>query len=167
MKPENKLRVGIIFGGRSGEHAVSLMSARSILDALDPQKYAVTQIGITRRGEWLVGDNVLEALLNEDVEQLTSATVLPLPSYSGLYVIRETQHGEMLERLTDLDVLFPVLHGTFGEDGTLQGLLEMADMAYVGAGVVGSAVGMDKGIFKDVMRANGIPVVESIVVLRS
>jgi D-alanine-D-alanine ligase len=83
-----------------------------------------------------------------------------------LHIIRESQHGKILEQLTSLDVIFPVLHGTFGEDGTLQGLLELADLAYVGAGVLGSALGMDKGVFKDIMRAHAIPVAESIIVLR-
>ncbi|MGD0751250.1 MAG: D-alanine--D-alanine ligase family protein [Anaerolineales bacterium] len=114
-----KLKIAILFGGRSGEHEVSLDSARSVIGVLDPRK---------------------------GVDPATSAG---------------------FEKLTDLDVVFPVLHGTYGEDGTLQGLLEMADLAYVGAGVTGSSVGMDKGVFKDVMRAIGIPTVESIIVLRS
>jgi len=175
----NPLRIGVIFGGRSGEHEVSLMSARSVLAALDPHKYIVTQIGITHTGEWLAGENVLDALVGGDPElrtlvpergnlrALSPATLLPDPTYKGLQVLRTTDSGQILETLTDLDVVFPVLHGTFGEDGTIQGLLELADMAYVGAGVVGSAVGMDKGIFKDVMHSQGVPVVESVVVLRS
>lgn len=162
-----RIRVGVLFGGRSGEHEVSLMSARSILSALDPQKYAVTQIGITHEGVWMVGGEVLDALLQNNEAALKPATVLADPTRHGLYEICDTQKGELLEHLSALDVVFPVLHGTFGEDGTLQGLLEMADLAYVGAGVLGSSLGMDKGVFKDVMRANGVPVVESIIVLRS
>ena len=88
-------------------------------------------------------------------------------SLQSLYIVRSTETGGKLETLADVDVFFPVLHGPFGEDGTMQGLLELADVAYVGAGVVGSSVGMDKGIFKDVMRANDIPIVESLLVLRS
>jgi D-alanine-D-alanine ligase len=163
----NPLRIGVIFGGRSGEHEVSLMSARSVLAALDPQKYIVTQIGITHAGEWLAGENVLDALVANDLGALSPATLLPDPTHNGLQVLRTTDSGQVLETLADLDVVFPVLHGTFGEDGTLQGLLELADLAYVGAGVVGSALGMDKGIFKDVMHSQGVPVVESVVVLRS
>jgi D-alanine-D-alanine ligase len=161
-------RVGVIFGGRSGEHEVSLMSARSILSALDPEKYEVLQIGITHAGEWLVGENVLESMINHDIEHLMPVLVLPDPTRRGVYRIRITSpHGETLEKLEPLDVIFPVLHGTFGEDGTLQGLLELGDVAYVGAGVLGSAVGMDKGVFRDVMIANNIPVVETELVLRS
>jgi D-alanine-D-alanine ligase len=161
---KGKIRVGVIFGGRSGEHAVSLMSARFVLEQLAPEKYEVTQIGITREGEWYTGEKALQALLDEDTSALTQAIMLPVPSRSGLYLL---EGGEKLKLLTDLDVVFPVLHGTFGEDGTLQGMLEMGDMAYVGAGVTGSAVGMDKAIFHSIMRANGIPVVDTVLVLRS
>lgn len=165
-----KLNVGVLFGGRSGEHEVSLLSARAILAALDPQKYTVTQIGITHDGDWLVGENVHEkmsaGLSPSNSADLHPATILPTPSWKGLYQISQSQAGKLLEKLSDLDVIFPVLHGTFGEDGTIQGLLELAEIAYVGAGVVGSAVGMDKAICKDVLRANGIPQVESILVLR-
>jgi D-alanine-D-alanine ligase len=164
---QNKLRVGVMFGGRSGEHEVSLMSARSILLALDPEKYTVTQIGLTYEGNWLVGEDVLEALSLNQVNQLSPAFIVPDPRWHGLYQIHRHAQGELLHCLADLDVVFPMLHGPFGEDGTVQGLLEMADMAYVGAGVVGSAVGMDKGVFKDVMRAHDIPVVDWMIVNRS
>lgn len=161
-----KLRVAVLFGGRSGEHDVSLMSARSMLAALDPEKYEVTQVGITLDGEWLNGENTLEAFSQRKIENLDRVVLPGEPSHSALYVLRGANENEMLEKLADIDVFFPVLHGPFGEDGTLQGLLELADVAYVGAGVAGASVGMDKGIFKDVMRANGIPIVESILVLR-
>jgi D-alanine-D-alanine ligase len=167
MGMQNKIRVGVMLGGRSGEHEVSLMSARSILRALDPQKYSVTQIGLTYEGNWLVGEDVLEALSQNHLDQLAPAFIVPDPRWRGLYQINRQSQGELLECLSELDVVFPVLHGPFGEDGTVQGLLEMADMAYVGAGVVGSAVGMDKGIFKDVMRAHDIPVVEWVIVSRT
>lgn len=157
----------MIFGGRSGEHEVSLMSARSVLSALDPEKYIVTQIGITHDGVWMVGDGVLEAMTAESYALLKPATILPDPSRQGLFLIRGSDRGELLEHLSRLDVVFPLLHGTFGEDGTMQGLFEVAEMAYVGAGVLGSSVGMDKGVFKDVMRANDIPVLESAIILRS
>ncbi|MBS1250157.1 MAG: D-alanine--D-alanine ligase [Chloroflexi bacterium] len=205
MTADKKLQVGVIFGGRSGEHEVSLSSARSVLDALDAIKYHIIQIGITKTGAWLVGEGVWEAFQEGNVEELTPAALLPIPGPSTLYALKciflknrgicsrdfqisllrgiETPATEsfprilkrylkshksrqILEFFTKLDVVFPVLHGTFGEDGTLQGLLEMADLAYVGAGVLGSSVGMDKGVFKDVMVANHIPVVESELVLR-
>jgi D-alanine-D-alanine ligase len=156
-----------MFGGRSGEHEVSLMSARSVLGALDPGKYELVQIGITQEGAWLFGKDVLEAMQNHSLEGLERAGILPDPETRGIFAIQDGASGRLLMELPALDVIFPVLHGTFGEDGTLQGLLELADLPYVGAGVLGSAVGMDKGLFKDVMRANGIPVLESKVLLRS
>ena len=161
-----KLRIGLIFGGRSGEHEISLRSARSVLAALDPEKYEVTQIGITHEGVWLVGENVLEAMVQANEQGLTSAAILPVPTRNELYEIRPSQLGDVFALNTPLDVVFPILHGTFGEDGTIQGLFEMADLAYVGANVVGSSVGMDKGIFKDVMKSNHVPVLEYLNVLR-
>jgi D-alanine-D-alanine ligase len=161
--PSKKLRVAVLFGGRSGEHEVSLMSARSVIAALDPAKYEIFPVGITHAGNWFVGENVLEALEQNKTESLDHAFIFPEPDHPGLYAIRNTKHL----KVSDIDVFFPVLHGTFGEDGTVQGLFELADAAYVGAGVVGSAVGMDKGIFKDVMHAHNIPVVESVLLLRS
>jgi D-alanine-D-alanine ligase len=157
-----KLRLAVLFGGRSGEHEVSLASARSVLSVLDAKKYDIFPIGITHAGKWVHGQTVLDDMSTGKTENLENVTILPDPETPGLYSIH---HGS-LELFTRLDVVFPVLHGTFGEDGTLQGLLEMADIAYVGGGVLGSSVGMDKGVFKDVMIANGIPVVESIIALR-
>jgi D-alanine-D-alanine ligase len=167
ISEKGKLRVGVIFGGRSGEHAVSLMSARFVLNMLNTDKYIIYQIGIMKDGCWLFGENALDALTNNQVDDLNPVTLLPDPSRSGLKGIGSKQHEVVLEHLADLDVIFPVLHGTFGEDGTLQGLLELTDVAYVGAGVLGSALGMDKLVFNDVMRANGIPVVDSVTILRS
>ena len=163
----HKLRVAVLFGGRSGEHDVSLMSARSVLAALDAERYEVIQIGITLDGDWLTGANTLEAFSQGDIGKLNRVVLPGEPSHSALYELRITDHGGTIEKLSDIDVFFPVLHGPFGEDGTMQGLLELADVAYVGAGVVGSSVGMDKGVFKDVMRANDIPIVNSLLVLRS
>ena len=139
------------------------MSARSVLSVLDPAKYEVTQIGITHDGVWLTGISVLEKFENNKTDGLLPVVVSPDPSEKGIYVM-EGFSG--LRKWADVDVFFPVLHGTFGEDGTMQGLFELADVAYVGAGVVGSSVGMDKGIFKDVMIANNIPVVATMVVSR-
>jgi D-alanine-D-alanine ligase len=166
MELDRKLRVGVIFGGRSGEYEVSLMSARSVLGVLDPNRYDVIQIGISHEGAWLTGQNVLEAMEKDQLEQLQIAALLPDPGWPGLYSIRKTASGNLLELLNYLDVIFPVLHGTFGEDGTLQGFLDLADVAYVGAGVIGSSVGMDKGVFQSVMQANQIPVLETMVILR-
>ena len=127
------------------------MSARSVLSVLDPAKYDVTQIGITHEGKWLTGEDVIGKFESGRLDGLDHFLLSPDPS--------DRQHN--------IDVFFPVLHGTFGEDGTLQGLFELANAAYVGAGVTGSAVGMDKGVFKDVMVANNIPVVDTMVVLRA
>lgn len=162
-----KIRLGLIFGGRSGEHEVSLMSARSVLRAIDPSKYEVTQIGISHQGEWWVGERVLDMMEQGAYEHLSSATLLPHPHRQALYRLSRRDEGELLEVFAKLDVVFPLLHGSFGEDGTLQGLLELSDLAYVGAGVLGSALGMDKGAFKDIMRAYQIPVVGYIIVTRN
>lgn len=163
-----KIRIGVIFGGRSGEHEVSLMSARSVLSVLDAQKYDVIEIGITHEGAWFTGKDVLSSFEKNSSRDLLPAVLLPEPQQKGmLYTIRETSEGKVLEPVARLDVIFPVLHGTFGEDGTLQGMLELADVAYIGAGVLGASVGMDKVLFKDVMRTNNIPVVESVTVTRS
>jgi len=140
------------------------MSARSVLSVLDPAKYDVTQIGITHEGTWLTGEDVLGAFENNKTDGLVPVVVFPDPSEKGIYIL-EGVSG--LKKWINIDVFFPVLHGTFGEDGTLQGLFELADVAYIGAGVVGSSVGMDKGVFKDVMIANQIPVVDTMVVLRA
>jgi len=148
-----KLKLGVIYGGRSGEHAVSLMSARSVLSVIDRSKYDVVEIGITRKGQWLVGDNLWEGLQKEDYKALRPAIFIPSPQNPGIFTLEDGQ----LSLFAMLDVVFPVMHGTFSEDGTLQGLLELADIAYVGAGVLGSAVCMDKGLFKHVMMANNIP----------
>jgi len=160
---EEKIKLGIIFGGRSGEHDVSLMSARSILSVLDSEKYEIFQIGISRQGKWLTGENVLDAFATNNIGNLLPAVLFPQPGSHTLFTVSV---GELI-RITNLDVIFPVLHGTFGEDGTLQGFLELADIAYVGAGVLGSAVGMDKGLFKYVMQANNIPVLEFNILNRS
>jgi len=158
------IQIAVLFGGRSGEHAVSLQSAKFILAQLDQPKYQVTQVGITREGEWFTGQDVLSAMLAGETSSLHKVLVLPIPGARALYTISK---DDRLELLSSVDVVFPVLHGTFGEDGTLQGLLEMADIAYVGSGVTGSAVGMDKAIFADLMRANELPVVDTILLLRS
>jgi len=154
-----KLRIGVLFGGRSGEHEVSLRSARSVMAALDPTRYEVVPIGITKDGRWLAG-NAMAAL--SEGAAARPATLLPEPATNetaaALLALDAGDGAPSLSVIAELDVLFPVLHGPFGEDGTVQGLLELAGLPYIGAGVVGSAVGMDKAIFKHVMAANGVPV---------
>jgi len=160
------MRVAVLFGGRSSEHEVSLMSARSVLASLDPERYEVHQIGISRDGRWLFGENALDDFESGNTDNLTPVFLFPDPTLMGLYALHSDNASEVIESISKFDVFFPVIHGTFGEDGTLQGLFEMAGVAYVGAGVLGSSVGMDKGVFKDIMRANHIPVVEAEIVLR-
>lgn len=162
----NKIQLGVLFGGRSGEHEVSLMSAKSILDVLNPAKFNVIQIGIAHDGTWWSGADVLSCFEKGSTNDLYKVVLMPEPGKATLYKRVVKDNLEELSALTTLDVIFPVLHGTFGEDGTLQGFLEMADIAYVGAGVLGSSVGMDKGIFKDIMRANSIPVVDWLICSR-
>ncbi len=164
---ETKKKVAVIFGGRSGEHAVSLMSARYVLSMINSAKYDVLQIGISKSGAWWIGEGALKALEKEKFDLLKPATLLADPTRPGLKHIEMKDDAEMLHTVSQVDVVFPVLHGTFGEDGTLQGLLEMAGVAYVGAGVLGSSAGMDKAVFADLMRANDIPIVETVLILRS
>jgi D-alanine-D-alanine ligase len=162
-----RIRVGVIFGGRSGEHEVSLRSAKSVIDALDPEKYEVVPIAITHEGQWLALDDARLAL-EQGVERAggTRAALLAEPQERGLVPVGE--RAVQAERtMGALDVIFPVLHGTFGEDGTLQGLLELAGVPYVGAGVAGSAVGMDKILMKDVFKAHGFPIPPHLAFLRS
>jgi D-alanine-D-alanine ligase len=162
-----KTRVGIIFGGRSGEHEVSLMSAASIARAIDKNKYEVVPLYITRHGRWLPpaqAQRVLESGKTED--QGSGVAIVGDPTYRGLITLSESNHRTLPEIDGAVDVIFPVLHGTYGEDGTIQGLLELANIPYVGAGVMASAVGMDKEIMKDVFRSKGLPVVNYVMVKR-
>ncbi len=142
-----KIRVGIIFGGRSGEHEISLRSAESVLGALDRSRYDVVPIGITREGKWLSSSQALSLLPPKEEVSETFSSGVPARLAAEPTADRS------------FDVVFPVLHGPFGEDGTVQGLLELAGVPYVGAGVLGSAVGMDKVIMKRLMESAGIPVV--------
>jgi D-alanine-D-alanine ligase len=157
----SKLRVGVIFGGRSGEHEVSLVSATSVINALDKEKYDVIPIGITQSGRWLSSGKALELLKSKNgLEDEPERFLVPEPNRQALLSI----DGESDSRL---DVVFPVVHGTYGEDGTLQGLLELANIPYVGAGVLGSALGMDKIIQKQIYERAGIPVAEYLSFLSS
>jgi D-alanine-D-alanine ligase len=178
-----KLRVGVVFGGRSGEHEVSLLSAASILKAIDRKKFDVVPIGITKEGRWLTagdadnlllgnGDAVTQRLRAGDPAATPGAKVLhqgvptllaPEPADATALATTEArergvQHG--------LDVIFPVLHGTFGEDGTIQGLFELAGIGYVGSGVLGSAAGMDKDVMKKLFAQAGLPIVKHVTLLR-
>src|SRR6516162_6297151 len=186
-----KLRVGVLFGGRSGEHEVSLLSAASVLNAIDKDKYDVVPIGITKDGRWLTAEHAENLLTGKlvleprnlragDPQNTEAAAVLargeavvvppePVHRQTGL-VPFQTEASPMRrasDRAINVDVIFPVLHGTFGEDGTIQGLLELADIPYVGAGVLGSAAGMDKDVMKRLFRDAGLPIVKHVTVLRS
>ena len=190
-----KLRVGILFGGRSGEHEVSLLSAASVFEAIDKSKYEVVPIGITKEGRWVTAADAERLLTGKsagegarstqahlragDPEATSSAAILAVGE--AVIVPPEPQHKQTslmpfqtdmaltrraADRAINVDIIFPVLHGTFGEDGTIQGLLELADIAYVGAGVLGSAAGMDKDIMKSLFRAGGLPIVKHVTLLR-
>jgi D-alanine-D-alanine ligase len=161
-----KMRVGVIFGGRSGEHEVSLASARSVMNAMDKEKYEIVPIGITKDGRWIAGGDPMRALTSGDESLGRPAALLGDPSRRGLMRLKDTERAVEATRIAELDVVFPVLHGPYGEDGTVQGLLELAGVPYVGADVTGSALGMDKSIFKDVMRAHGLPIADYVVVKR-
>ena len=147
---------------------MSLMSAESVMKALDPAKYEVIPIGITKDGRWLVGDDPLAALkegAKERLAQMVPAAFLADPAGPGLVAVGGRPPAELAERLA-FDVVFPVLHGPNGEDGTVQGLLELAGVPYVGSGVAGSAVGMDKALMKAVFRSAGLPVLDYVVIKR-
>ena len=175
MAGKNKLRVGVLFGGRSGEHEVSLRSAASIIDAMDKSRYEVVPIGITKEGRWLAAG---------EAERLLGGTYRALPRADagepadtirseagvlehGLPVVLAPDPSQRDTASRPLDVIFPILHGTFGEDGTVQGLLELAGMAYVGGGVLASAAGMDKDVMKRLFRDHGVPVVPWLLFLRA
>ncbi len=169
--------MGVLFGGRSGEHEVSLASAESILRYIDQAKYEVVPIGITREGRWLASGDPLAALKSGQThkflasgdggEKVLPAALLPDPVHGGLVTWSEGAASSQLRELASVDVVFPVLHGTFGEDGTIQGLLEIAGLPYVGAGVLGSSLGMDKGKMKWQFRARGLPLADFIEIRRS
>lgn len=166
-----KIRVGIIFGGKSGEHEVSLASAQSVARAINKDKYEVVLIGVTKQGKWLAGGNALKQLaaisptpLLKPIEETHNGASQTLNSTE--LVPTEARQMTVASPLSAIDVAFPLVHGPFGEDGTLQGLLELADVAYVGAGVAASAVGMDKALMKTIFHAHNIPQTEWRVILR-
>lgn len=159
---QRKLRVGVLFGGRSGEHEVSLASAASVIRGLDPQKYEAVPIGITKEGHWLIGAGAQKML--PEVLRAGQRVVMSADPTETALIALDGSGGAGGKKL---DVIFPVIHGTFGEDGTMQGLLELAGLPFVGAGVLGSAIGMDKDVAKKLMQVAGIPVVPWIAVLRA
>lgn len=161
MAEKRRLRVGVIFGGRSGEHEVSLVSATSVMDALDPKKYEAVPLGITKDGRWRAGSPAQKML--PEVLRTGQRVILPAdPNVAALLPMDKARANTLR-----IDVVFPVLHGTYGEDGTVQGLLELAGIPYVGSGVVGSAVGMDKDMQKRLFLQAGLPVGQFLAVLRS
>ncbi len=162
MTPDNKkrLRVGILFGGRSGEHEVSLASAASVIRGLDPDKYEAVPIGITKEGHWLIG-SAAQKMLPEVLKGGQRVMMTADPTDAALVPLDRSGSG------TRLDVVFPVMHGTYGEDGTIQGLLDLAGLPFVGAGVLGSAIGMDKDVAKRLLQVAKIPVVPWIAVQRA
>ena len=160
-----KINVGILFGGKSTEHEVSLQSAKNVIDAIDKEKYDVTLIGIDKGGRWYLNDRS-HFLLNENDPKLialnkSNQNMMFVPGAAGPQAISPMSGGAAAGHI---DVIFPVLHGAFGEDGTMQGLLKLADIPFVGAGVLGSAVGMDKDVAKRLLRDAGIPIAKFIVV---
>ena len=156
---KKRLRVGVLFGGRSGEHEVSLVSAASVIRGLDPDKYEPVPVGITKDGHWLVGEGAAKLL--PDI--LKSGRRVMLTADPTEAAIVPLDRGAGAQRF---DVIFPVMHGTFGEDGTIQGLLDLAGLPFVGAGVLGSAIGMDKDVAKRLLQVAKIPVVPWITVHR-
>jgi len=167
-----KLRVGIIFGGRSGEHEVSIRSAQAIIEAINPKKFEVVPVAITKEGKWLgpsqstqlLPENIRGLLASGTNEQTGDVALLGDPSHKGLIAIHKDNSSTVAEKL---DVVFPALHGPFGEDGTLQGLLEMADVPYVGCGVLASSCGMDKVTMKSLFAQAGLPICKHTWFLRS
>jgi D-alanine-D-alanine ligase len=158
--PGRRVRVAVVFGGRSTEHAISCVSAGSVLAALDPARYEVVPVGITPKGAWVItsGDPETLSISGRELPTVENGTAVVLPgdpTAGGLVVV---EPGEGARVLHGVDVVFPVLHGPFGEDGTVQGLLEMAGVPYVGSGVLGSAVAMDKEFTKKLLAAEGLPV---------
>jgi D-alanine-D-alanine ligase len=188
---KKKLRVGVLFGGRSGEHEVSLLSAASVLKAIDRSRYEVVPIGITKQGRWVVSGDAERLLSGDfpdtgtlragDPQHTAPAALLakgqgvivpPVPAAGGgrggslVPFEREASSLSPAQDVLQLDVVFPVLHGTFGEDGTMQGLFELAGLAYVGSGVLGSATGMDKEVMKRLFLAAGLPITKHVTFLR-
>jgi D-alanine-D-alanine ligase len=162
---KKRLRIGVLFGGRSGEHEVSLISAASVISALDPEKYEAVPIGITKDGRWLAGGaahKMLPPPLGEVLRSGENVMLSADPNVAALVPVSNSRAEELR-----VDVVFPVLHGTFGEDGAVQGLLDLAGLPYVGSGVLGSAVGMDKDVQKRLFQQAKLPVGEFLAIPRA
>ncbi|MGC2238130.1 MAG: D-alanine--D-alanine ligase family protein [Pyrinomonadaceae bacterium] len=168
-----KTRIGVIFGGRSGEHEISIRSAKTVIEQIDKEKYEVFPVAITKEGNWLSPAQSLallpeqtQALIGKDAESFSNDTIALIgdTKYQGLTRL-ENSGGD--ERFSPLDVIFPVLHGTYGEDGTIQGLFEMAGIPYIGCGVLASACGMDKVVMKTLFRDAELPLCKYVWFLRS
>ncbi|MCW2739868.1 MAG: ddl [Blastococcus sp.] len=161
----SRIRVAVVFGGRSAEHAISCVSAGSVIAALDPERYEVVRVGITRDGRWVLADPDQRLAMGDDgLPEVSGGTAVSLvgdPAGRGLAVL---EPGSAIgSALTEVDVVFPVLHGAYGEDGTIQGLLEMAGLPYVGSGVFASAASMDKEFTKKLLAAAGLPQGDHVV----
>lgn len=163
MTEKKKMRVGVVFGGRSAEHEVSLQSAKNVIDAIDKDKYDVVPIGITKKGEWILGDasNLLLNVSDPKLVKLnkSSENLAIVPGDENRQILNIANPGTEVK----IDVVFPVLHGTYGEDGTMQGLLKLLDLPFVGASVLGSALGMDKDVMKRLLNAGGVPTAKFLV----
>ncbi|MGI5875735.1 MAG: D-alanine--D-alanine ligase family protein [Dethiobacteria bacterium] len=153
-----RLKVAVLFGGRSGEHAVSLRSATSVMDAMDKDKYEIIPVGISENGQWFAGGNPMQALEKKEIPgDCYFAVMVPDPTDPGLLLL-DPGNKTSCRGFIPIDAVFPVLHGPYGEDGTVQGLLELANLPYVGAGVLSSAAGMDKAVMKILFQKKGLPV---------
>ena len=160
-KLRKKIKVGVIFGGRSGEHEVSIVSAQSVMAALDPEKYEVIPIGITKQGRWIAGPQAVEVLKQGRAKLPFKSILTADPTEQSITQVKAKGlvPAKGVTATTQIDVVFPVMHGTYGEDGSLQGMLELANLPYVGAGVLGSALGLDKVVQKQLAQQYHVPVV--------
>lgn len=163
---EKKLRVGLIFGGRSGEHEVSFRSATSIIKAINKDKYTVVPIGITKKGRWISPQDSELALQSGKIEGKSTVILLNDPSGNALIRTDNNQGLEKSSTLERVDLIFPILHGPYGEDGTIQGLLELANIPYVGSGVAASAISMDKDLMKTIFQQRSLPILKWITIKR-
>jgi D-alanine-D-alanine ligase len=168
-----RLRVGVLFGGRSTEHEVSILSARSIIAAMDPQRYEAVPLYIDKEGRWLVGDSLKRLVSDEAARKYvylppdpTQHSLVPALNGRSPSAVIPSEPGQAGSTLPNLDVVFPVFHGLNGEDGTIQGVLELANIPYVGAGVLGSALGLDKIYMKRAFAAVGLPIVSYVSITR-
>lgn len=171
--PNKRIKIGVIFGGKSGEHEVSLQSAKSVMEALNPQQYTIVPIGISKDGHWHVGKHAMRTLEDHQktAKQVSSPSSVSFINQQAGGLSSVTSGKSIVEAVppaiaNDVDVVIPVMHGSFGEDGAIQGLLELMNVAYVGAGILASAVGLDKVVMKQVFGSVGIPQVRYVACTR-